>query len=51
MKEDYGRIDTALVELRGADALGSEKSDDGRPKDDEEEQEEQFRRDVIATMS
>lgn len=48
MKEDYGAIDGAEVELRTADALGSERSYESTSEDDENEQ---YRKDIIEAMT
>ena len=53
MKENYGIIDTAEVELRTADALGSTGSCDSKSEDDEdgEYHDAQYRKDVIEAMT
>lgn len=48
IREDYGRVDNATIELRGADALGSGISTDGHSEDDEDER---YKRDIIDAMS
>jgi len=47
MRENYGLVDSASVELRTADALVSDTDTPVLPEDDEEEQ---FKRDIIEAM-